>query len=108
MYFTEQTLYSLISGTTSDYHFNELQIYGKAQLAMLTDPVNSAASIFFDNMIGDRSGAIHIGKNQVMDLQRPEIDLPFSVHVYDQGFLGMAPDTNIHGVDIFLNGKYIP
>ena len=93
-----------LTGTTSSYEFNELQIYGKAQLAVLTDPVESNATIYFHNMIGDRSGAIHVGKNEVMDLERPTIDLPFSVHVYDGGYLGLAPDTFIHGVDIFLNG----
>lgn len=55
-------------------------------------------------MIGDRTGAIHVGKGTVMDLERQKIDLPFSVHVYDGGYLGLAPDTFIHGVDIFLNG----
>lgn len=55
-------------------------------------------------MIGDRTGALHIGNNQTMDLIRPAIDLPFSVHVYNGGFLGLAPDTVIHDVDIFLNG----
>ena len=73
---------------------------------MLTNPVNSPATIFFDNMIGDRTGAIHIGINQEMDLERPEIDLPFSAHVYDGGYLGLGTDTNIHGVDIFLNGQF--
>jgi hypothetical protein len=29
-----------LTGTTSSYEFNELQIYGKAQLAVLTDPHN--------------------------------------------------------------------
>ena len=94
----------MILGTDSSYFFNELQIYGKAQLAVLTDPVESDATIYFENMIGDRSGAIHVGKGQVMDLERQKIDLPFSVHVYDGGYLGLAPDTFIHGVDIFLNG----
>ena len=56
-------------------------------------------------MIGDRTGAIHVGKNQIMDLERDEIDVPFSIHVYDGGFLGLAPDTFIHDVDIFLNGS---
>ncbi|XP_076091252.1 uncharacterized protein LOC143063127 [Mytilus galloprovincialis] len=92
------------AGSNSKYHFDELQIYGKAQLAVLTDPVESEATIYFENMIGDRSGAIHVGKGQVMDLERQKIDLPFSVHVYDGGYLGLAPDTFIHGVDIFLNG----
>jgi hypothetical protein len=58
-------------------------------------------------MIGDRSGAIHVGKNEVMDLERPTIDLPFSVHVYDGGYLGLAPDTFIHGVDILSMFKLI-
>lgn len=71
---------------------------------MLTSPLNSAASLVFDNMIGDRTGALHIGSNQTMDLYRQKIDLPFSVHVYNGGFLGLAPDTIIHNVEIFLNG----
>ena len=55
-------------------------------------------------MIGDRTGAIHVGENQVMDLKRPKIDLPFNVHVYPDGFLGLAPDTYIQDIEIFLNG----
>lgn len=55
-------------------------------------------------MIGDRTGLIHIGANQEMDLEREHIDLPFGVRVYEDGFLGMATDTEIHGVQIFLNG----
>ena len=62
------------------------------------------ADIFFHNMIGDRSGAIHVGPQQTLDLEREKIDLPFHVHVYNDGFLGMAPDTNIHGINIYLNG----
>lgn len=55
-------------------------------------------------MIGDRTGAIHVGANQVMDLRREHIDLPFNVHVYPNGFLGLAPDTYIQDIEIFLNG----
>ena len=86
------------------YSFDELQLYGNGHLAVLTNPVGANASIFFLNMIGDRTGAIHVGRNQVMDLKRERIDLPFSVHVYPGGFLGLAPDTYVQEVDIFLNG----
>lgn len=55
-------------------------------------------------MIGDRTGAVHVGTNQVMDLKREQIDLPFNVHVYPDGFLGLAPDTYVQDIDIFLNG----
>ena len=87
-----------------NYHFEELQIYGGAQLAILTEPHNRSASIFFRNMIGDRSGTIHVGYNQTMDLVRPNIDLPFHVRVYRGGFLGLAPSTEVHGVEIHVAG----
>ena len=90
------------TGASYRYEFNELQIYGRAHLAIESE--GDKADIFFHNMIGDRTGAIHVGPNQVMDLERPKIDVPFHVHVYNEGFLGMAPDTNVHGVSIFLNG----
>lgn len=86
------------------YRFDELQIFGNAHLAVLTDPVGSSATIHFKNMIGDRTGAIHVGPSQVMDLQRDKIDLPFNVHVYPSGFLGLAPDTYVQDINIFLNG----
>ncbi|CAH1775844.1 unnamed protein product, partial [Owenia fusiformis] len=88
----------------NDYKFDEMQIWGQGQLAILTEPVDSNATIFFDNMIGDRTGAIHVGPNQIMDLERPQIDLPFGAHIYDGGFLGLAPDTIVHGVDIWISG----
>jgi hypothetical protein len=42
--------------------------------------------------------------DQVMDLIREEIDLPFNCYVYYGGFLGMAPMTYVHGVEIHLAG----
>ena len=87
-----------------NYNFEELQIYGGAHLAVLTEPHNRAASIYFRNMIGDRTGTIHVGYNQTMDLVRPTIDLPFNVRVYRGGFLGLAPDTTVHGVEIHVDG----
>ena len=86
------------------YTFDELQIYGNAQLAVLTEPVSQGATLHFRHMIGDRTGTIHIGQNQIMDLARKEIDLPFNVHVYTDGYLGLAPITYIHDVNIFLSG----
>ena len=45
---------------------------------------------------------------QEMDLERAEIDLPFSVRVYEGGYLGLAYDTTIHGVDIYVHGTIEP
>jgi hypothetical protein len=89
---------------TNEYKFDELQIFGNAHLAVLTEPVDSHATIYFQNMIGDRTGAIHVGKNQELDLKRDKIDIPFNVHVYPDGLLGLAPDTYVQDINIFLNG----
>lgn len=95
-----------------NYKFEELQIYGGAHLAILTEPHNRSASIFFSNMIGDRSGTVHVGYNQTMDLTRETIDLPFSVHVYRGGYLGLAPVTTVSiplvaiQINVFLAHAY--
>lgn len=86
------------------FHFEELQIYGGAHVAMLTEPVDTKADLFFRYMIGDRTGTFHVGMNQVLDLEREEIDLPFSVRVYDGGYLGLAPFTIVYNVSIWMHG----
>ena len=55
-------------------------------------------------MIGDRTGTVHVADRQTLDLLREEIDLPFNCHVYRGGYLGLAPTTFIHGVEIHLAG----
>ena len=87
-----------------DFHFEELQIYAGAHLAVLSTSTERKASLFFKNMIGDRTGTLHVGPRQVMDLKRKEIDLPFSVHNYERGCLGLAPYTEVHGITIYNSG----
>lgn len=109
---------SLVSGTTwllttstasqfvqdMNYHFEELQIYGRAHLALHELSINKSSSLKFRHMIGDRSRTVHIGSNQFMDLNRSEIDLPFNVHVYSGGYLGLAPKTTVHGINLHIDG----
>lgn len=92
------------AGEGNKYHFNELQIYGSAHLAFLTDPPNKELDLFFLYMIGDRSGTVHIGKEQTMDLLRFEVDLPFNARVYDGGYLGLGNFTIVHNVTIWIEG----
>ena len=87
-----------------DFHFEELQIYGGGHLAVLTDPVGRNTSLYFEHTIGDRTGTIHVSTKQVMNLFRPEVDLPFNVRVYKDGFLGLAPYTEVHGIQLYNEG----
>ena len=48
-----------------NYRFEELQIYGDAHFAILTEPHNKDSELFFLYMIGDRTGTVHLGENQV-------------------------------------------
>lgn len=56
-------------------------------------------------MIGDRTGTVHVGDRQELDLERPEIDLPFNCYTYQGSHLGLAPDTYVHGVEIHHAGR---
>ena len=73
----------MFANSSHQFHFEELQIYGGAHLAILTDPINTKVSFFFKHMIGDRTGTIHIANNQVMDLKRHFLDLPFTPYIYE-------------------------
>ena len=86
------------------FSFEELQIYGNSHLAMLQEPLDSSASLFFLNMIGDRTGFVHVGRNQAMDLNRLFLDTPFSSYVYEGGYLGLAHETNFEMVFAHIEG----
>ena len=86
------------------FSFEELQIYGGAHLAILTEPVNRKISLFFRFMIGDRTGTVHIGRNQEMDLHRQFLDIPFNAYIYDGATLGLAPVSEINQVSIHVEG----
>ena len=97
--------YSTFTDGAYRYNFNELQIYGDAHFAVLPHPGDTPVDIFFLYMIGDRTGTVHLGDAQVMDLERYEIDLPFNVRAYAGSYLGLAPNTIVHDVTIWLHGQ---
>ena len=86
------------------FSFHELQIYGNSHLAIKPEPFEEGATLHFQHMIGDRSGHIHVGPFQSMDLQRDFIDTPFNTYVYEGGYLGLGVKTEIHGVFVDLKG----
>jgi hypothetical protein len=98
---TEGVIHEFAKGL--NYHFEELQIDGGVHLA-IHENSGGKPSLHFRHMIGDRSGTVHIGRDQLMDMNRTEIDLPFSVHVYKGGYLGLATFTVIHGVNVHVDG----
>ena len=87
-----------------DAEFDELQIMGNGHLAFLRPSYSESGGLYiyrehfsanteqvsdllqhnvhFKYMIGDRTGVVHIGGSQILDLERPEIDLPFDTYVY--------------------------
>ena len=78
--------------------FDELQMYGNAHLVILPQDPDAGVFLHFRHMIGDRSGVLHVGPGQVMDLKRAYLDTPFSSYVYPTAYLGLAPDTDLDQV----------
>jgi hypothetical protein len=94
------------AGYNYSYHFEELQMYGHGHLAFLTDPPYAhAVDIYSDFFIGDRTGTLHLGGNQTMDLEREEISLPFNLWAYNNSHAGLAYSTDVHGVFIQMSGR---
>lgn len=58
-----------------------------------TQPTRYNVTLFFKHMIGDRTGSVHVGEYQELDLVRDYVDLPFNTYVYQGGSLGLAAVT---------------
>lgn len=60
-----------------NYHFEEVQLDGHAHFAILTEPHDASAELFYLYMIGDRTGTVHLGANQVCAIiSRYPMDMP--------------------------------
>lgn len=87
-----------LDGNNRSTTFDELQIYSNAHLVILPRDPQAGVFLHFQHMIGDRSGVLHVGPRQAMDLKRPAIDIPFSTYIYPSAYLGLAPDTSLNQV----------
>ena len=95
----------MLADQSQRFHFEELQIYGGAHVAITSSNItNRSTSLFFSFMIGDRSGTVHVGDRQSMDLRRAFVDFPSNARVYRGGFLGLATVTEINKVSLHLAG----
>ena len=93
-----------LANASHAFHFEELQIYGGAHLAILTEPTNRKVSVHFRYMMGDRTGTIHISRNQELNLYRQFLDIPFNAYIYDGGHLGLAPVSEMNQVAVHVEG----
>jgi hypothetical protein len=107
MYFQKNDTFSEFRYLTIDLYFFKLENVCTSSKVMYTrlwkNP--SSTSIFcnispIDIFFSWYGGTIVVN----MDLIREEIDLPFNCYVYFDGFLGLAPMTYVHGVEIHLAG----
>lgn len=87
------------------FHVDELQIYGKAHLAIdtnnyyanssliisdLNDSSRNLTVVRLKNTIGDRTGSVHIGPGHRLAFDDHSVDLPFNTYVYEDGLVGIS------------------
>lgn len=88
------------------YAFEDVIIEAGAHLAIMTEPpMVQPAHFNAVNFMGDRTGTLHLGAAQVMDLTRPAIDLPFNMWAYGGSEVVLAPITDVYGVYIQMSGS---
>lgn len=90
--------------------FDEVDIRGQSQLAVLTNPPESHIRWDIGGILGDRSGIVHVRPNQELkltsdsqQLQQPE--LLWGVNVYPRGDLQLSQNLFVDGIKIIVAGS---
>eukprot|EP00730_Choanoeca_flexa_P008417 TRINITY_DN12484_c2_g3_i1.p2 TRINITY_DN12484_c2_g3~~TRINITY_DN12484_c2_g3_i1.p2 ORF type:complete len:420 (-),score=73.88 TRINITY_DN12484_c2_g3_i1:3364-4623(-) len=96
---------------TTEYVFEELDIRGNAHVAVLpglhgTD--THPHSVDAKAINGDRTGRLHIARNQTVSIDSSDIYFPVSVYLYETGYLNMPGHgrTNLREVFFEINGTF--
>lgn len=90
--------------------FDLLDIRGKAQLAVLTDPPSSAIHWGIRTFTGDLSGILHIQANQSLKMTSGGVlsniqKLPLGVNVYSRGDVQLPENMYIDGIKVIVAGS---
>ena len=95
-----------IGDTTTDITLDYLQIYRKAQLAMVASTngsdYNKLVNLTTEAMEGDRSGHLHIGYNQTLYIGTGQ--LPTNVSLYHGSTTTLQGELRAAGVTVTIEG----
>ena len=64
------------------YHFDEVEIKGKAHVALLSNTSNEEVNVHVTKLTGDRSGVVHIAQRQTFEFEELNVYLPCNVMNY--------------------------
>ena len=90
--------------------FDEVDIRGQSQLALLTSPAESPLRWNVGGIRGDRSGILHVQANQELKMSLPDgreqqPDLLWGVNVYPRGDLTLPNKLVINGITMIVAGS---
>ena len=90
--------------------FDEVDIRGQSQLALLTSPAESPLRWDVGGIRGDRSGILHVQANQELKMSLPDgreqqPDLLWGVNVYPRGDLKLPNKLVIDGITMIIAGS---
>lgn len=95
---------------TIEMSFDEVDIRGQSQLAVLTTPPDSPFRWNIGGIRGDRSGILHVRANQEMcmtisDNEGKQPQLLWGVNVYPRGDLKLPHNLVVDGIKIITAGS---
>ena len=90
--------------------FDEVDIRGQSQLAVLTTPIESPVRWDIGGIRGDRSGILHVRANQELkmtlsDGQGQQPELLWGVNVYPRGDLKLPHNLVVDGIKMIVAGS---
>lgn len=95
---------------TTAMSFDEVDIRGQSQLAVLTTPPGSPVRWDIGGIRGDRSGILHVRANQELqmtlsDSQGQQPELLWGVNVYPRGDLKLPHNLVVDGIKMIVAGS---
>ena len=90
--------------------FDEVDVRGQSQLAVLTNPPESHIRWDVRGILGDRSGIVHVRPNQELKLtsdsqQQQQPELLWGVNVYPRGDLQLSQNLFVDGIKMIVAGS---
>lgn len=98
------------SRTSRTIQFDQVDIRGKAQLAVLSNPPGSSIQWAIKGFTGDLSGILHIQENQRLTMTSSGASakgqrFPLGVNVYPRGDVKLPENLFIDGVKVIVAGS---
>ncbi|XP_060557569.1 uncharacterized protein LOC132717977, partial [Ruditapes philippinarum] len=96
----------IFADRNEQFTFSEVILKGQSHLAFMPrHDYTDGVLVDVGNVIGDKTGFLHVGYNQEVSINKTAYDVPFNTHVYETGHVTYPPRTFFYKTKLVSSGK---